>query len=50
MRHLLAGFRPFFFYAGLFSSFINLLLLVPVLYVLQMFGRVIAGPSGAGDL
>jgi hypothetical protein len=32
---LLARFRPFFFYAGLFSFFINLLLLVPGLYMLQ---------------
>ncbi|HTS54203.1 MAG TPA: type I secretion system permease/ATPase [Burkholderiales bacterium] len=45
MRQLLARFRPFFFYAGLFSLFINLLLLVPVLYMLQIFDRVIASRS-----
>jgi len=45
MRQLLARFRPFFFYAGLFSLFINLLLLVPVLYMLQVFDRVIASRS-----
>ncbi len=45
MRELLARFRPFFFYAGLFSFFINLLLLVPVLYMLQIFDRVIASRS-----
>jgi len=45
MRQLLARFRPFFFYAGLFSFFINLLLLVPVLYMLQIFDRVIASRS-----
>jgi PrtD family type I secretion system ABC transporter len=45
MRQLLNRFRPFFFYAGLFSFFINLLLLVPVLYMLQIFDRVIASRS-----
>jgi len=45
MRQLLARFRPFFVYAGLFSLFINLLQLVPVLYMLQIFDRVIASRS-----
>ena len=45
MRQLLARFRPFFVYAGLFSMFINLLQLVPVLYMLQIFDRVIASRS-----
>jgi len=45
MRQLLARFRSYFFYAGLFSFFINLLLLVPVLYMLQIFDRVIASRS-----
>ncbi len=45
MRQLFTRFRPFFYYAGLFSFFINLLLLVPVLYMLQIFDRVIASRS-----
>jgi PrtD family type I secretion system ABC transporter len=45
MRQLVARFRPFFLYAGLFSLAINLLLLVPPLYMLQVFDRVITSRS-----
>ncbi len=45
MRELIARLRPFFLYAGLFSLAINLLLLVPPLYMLQVFDRVITSRS-----
>ena len=45
MRQLFKQFRPFFIYAGLFSFCINLLLLIPSLYMLQVFDRVIASRS-----
>ncbi|HZN86028.1 MAG TPA: type I secretion system permease/ATPase [Burkholderiales bacterium] len=46
MRELFSRFRPFFAYAGLFSLAINVLLLVPPLYMLQVFDRVLASRSG----
>ena len=46
MRDLVLRFRPFFAFAGLFSLAINLLLLVPPLYMLQVFDRVLASRSG----
>lgn len=45
MRELLSRFRSFFAYAGVFSFFINLLLLVPTLYMLQVFDRVLTSRS-----
>ena len=45
MRDLVSRFRPYFLYAGLFSLVINLLLLVPPLYMLQVFDRVLASRS-----
>lgn len=45
MREILIRFRSLFLYAGLFSLVMNLLLLVPALYMLQVFDRVIAGRS-----
>ncbi len=45
MRELLSRFRSFFVYAGVFSFFINLLLLVPTLYMLQVFDRVLTSRS-----
>ena len=46
MRDLVSRFRSLFVYAGLFSLAINLLLLVPPLYMLQVFDRVLASRSG----
>jgi PrtD family type I secretion system ABC transporter len=46
VRALVSRLRPLFFYAGLFSLAINLLLLVPPLYMLQVFDRVLASRSG----
>jgi PrtD family type I secretion system ABC transporter len=46
VRDLVSRFRPYFLYAGLFSLAINLLLLVPPLYMLQVFDRVLASRSG----
>ena len=46
MRALIARFGPYFVYAGLFSLVINALLLVPPLYMLQVFDRVLASRSG----
>lgn len=45
MRELFLKFRPLFLYAGLFSFFINLLLLVPSIYMLQVFDRVLTSRS-----
>ena len=46
MRGLLAPLRPLLVYAGLFSLAINLLLLAPPLYMLQVFDRVLSSRSG----
>jgi PrtD family type I secretion system ABC transporter len=46
VRDLVSRFRPLFVYAGFFSLAINLLLLVPPLYMLQVFDRVLASRSG----
>ena len=46
MRQLVSGLSPFFVYTGLFSLAINVLLLVPPLYMLQVFDRVLASRSG----
>ena len=45
MRDLVSRFRPYFVYAGIFSLAINVLLLVPPLYMLQVFDRVLASRS-----
>jgi len=45
VRSLVSRLRSFFAYAGLFSLAINLLLLVPPLYMLQVFDRVLASRS-----
>ena len=45
MRALIARFSAFFLYAALFSLAINVLLLVPPLYMLQVFDRVLASRS-----
>jgi PrtD family type I secretion system ABC transporter len=45
VRDLISRFRPYFVYAGVFSLAINVLLLVPPLYMLQVFDRVLASRS-----
>ena len=52
MRELLIRFRPLFLYAGLFSLCSNLLMLVPSLYMLQVYDRVMISGSAlrCGDL
>ncbi len=45
MRDLILRFRPFLVYAGVFSLVINLLMLVPAIYMLQVFDRVINSRS-----
>lgn len=47
MRGLIGRFRPCFVYAGLFSVVVNVLLLVPALYMLQLFDRVISSRNEA---
>lgn len=43
--HFLRHFKAHFLYAGLFSFFINLTLLVPPLYMIQVFDRVLSSRS-----
>lgn len=45
MQKMLAGLRPILLYVGLFSLAINLLLLAPSIYLLQVFDRVIPSRS-----
>ena len=45
MRAFLKKFRTFFIFAGVFSFVINMLLLTPSLYMLQVYDRVLASRS-----
>lgn len=45
LRSALAACRHSFFFAAFFSLFINLLMLVPTIYMLQLYGRVMASRS-----
>lgn len=45
MREFASKFRPFFAYAALFSLLINLMMLVPALFMLQVFDRVVTSRS-----
>jgi len=47
VRDLVRGIRRYFIYAGLFSLAINALLLVPAIYMLQVFDRVLSSRSDA---
>ena len=37
--------KSYFIYAGIFSAAVNMLMLVPVIYMLQVFNRVISSGS-----
>jgi PrtD family type I secretion system ABC transporter len=45
MREFLTKCRSFFLYAGLFSLFLNVLLLVSPIYIMQLFDRVLGSRS-----
>jgi len=45
LRSALKASRNSFFFAGFFSLFINLLMLVPAIYMLQVYDRVLASSS-----
>lgn len=45
LREVLATSRGSFIFAGLFSLFINLLMLLPALYMLQLYDRVLSSRS-----
>jgi ATP-binding cassette subfamily C protein EexD len=45
MQKVLAGLRPYVFFTGFFSLVMNLLLLAPPLYMLQVFDRVLTSRS-----
>jgi ATP-binding cassette subfamily C protein EexD len=41
----LKSIRSYFMYAGLFSAAVNLLMLVPIFYMLQVYDRVMTSGS-----
>lgn len=45
LAQAISGLKRFFFTAGVFSFFINLLMLVPAIYMLQVYDRVLASRS-----
>ena len=45
MREFAVRFRPFFLSAALFSLLINLLMLTPALFMLQVYDRVVTSRS-----
>ncbi|EIJ34251.1 type I secretion system ATPase [Thiothrix nivea DSM 5205] len=46
LARLLGGLKSSFMYVGFFSLFVNVLMLVPSLYMLQVYDRVMASRSG----
>ncbi len=45
LAEALSSIRKYFIYAGVFSSAVNLLMLVPIIYMLQVYDRVISSGS-----
>ena len=45
LRDTLQGLKRYFIYAGAFSAGVNLLMLVPIIYMLQIYDRVITSGS-----
>tara|TARA_B100000676_G_scaffold266500_1_gene280196 strand:+ start:2442 stop:4163 length:1722 start_codon:yes stop_codon:yes gene_type:complete len=45
LSQTLSGLRAYFIYAGLFSAAINILMLTPIIYMLQVYDRVVASGS-----
>lgn len=45
LKEVINSFRSSFLFVGLFSFFINILMIVPVMYMLQVYDRVIASRS-----
>ncbi|MGV6808848.1 MAG: type I secretion system permease/ATPase [bacterium] len=45
LKEVIDSFRGSFLFVGLFSAFINILMLVPILYMLQVYDRVLASRS-----
>lgn len=45
MAEALQGVKRYFIYAGVFSASVNLLMLVPVIYMLQVYDRVVSSGS-----
>jgi len=45
MRELVKRFKRFFAFAALFSFVLNMLMLAPSVYMLQIFDRVVTGRS-----
>ncbi len=45
LRDALKASRGFFFYAAVFSLFINMLMLLPAIYMLQIYDRVLTSSS-----
>ena len=45
LRQAIAGIKSYFLYAALFSAAVNILMLVPIIYMLQVYDRVVTSRS-----